>query len=862
MRVEAAARIAVVCGFCSLALFLGCDLLPVTGSTVSAVTPTEGTIGTEIVITGSDLGNATGRVLVGTAEAEVVSWTDTEVVAKVAGSLAPGEYDVTVRPWLVTPLVYSSFTVVEPQLNASTFHPRFLSGGETVTVTGKYLGNDAGTVRLENRRGEAAQVEVSSWSMESITFQVPTGLTGMWSLVVSNEVAEATEHSWCTFEACPEGASREPAAVSLVGVAHETKDTPAPIQFEGVLWVLSAGGDTDLIADGYTNLQEWDNMPDPPGKSYTTPAPVIVNGILWLFSTAKDGTIEYFKYDSDDKVWSDPVKVPNVSTENNCPVTVAYNDADSYDRIELFYYSGGKIYRTYTDNRGGSWSTPASVVSANWGPSAMFWESAVYWDSTNSVTVSVPNATILAYPYSSGIKVSYLQDGTVIHTVTKSTSSTLEYFRPYLVDLGEDYLAVVCSDLSCEPGVRKISKDTGKWESTWRPISNPKTCCWSTTGAIGVQKVADANSVGGYRYDTYFYLLWGKNDGGLFDDDEWTISQIEYLGYYVEPEDPVACNLADSVEDTFYLWPLIGIVDAPPFVANGTNIAGVDCDLYSCTRAEFGTEASSYVTLGGSASAGLYVETGEHCPAKVEISSEVNASINTEKTLTSKREDELYRDLEGTVMAFYLTPEFQTHTYEWFDNGDTATGKYFYVVEMTKLDMTKKTFGPSELPVDDALYVSEPYWDDFTSHVADTDLARLDTYSYSPTETAWFSSSGDWAKSSPGAIVWTGTTATETEGELDIEFKVGKGGKIGGGVEGSFTLHTSLSTELTAEAQIHLINTDASNASRGDVESFHAIGYWLAPNADGYWVPRNRQGMGDKPWFITYQVTGIQMFDD
>jgi hypothetical protein len=31
-------------------------------------------------------------------------------------------------------------------------------------------------------------------------------------------------------------------------------------------------------------------------------------------------------------------------------------------------------------------------------------------------------------------------------------------------------------------------------------------------------------------------------------------------------------------------------------------------------------------------------------------------------------------------------------------------------------------------------------------------------------------------------------------------------------------------------------------------------GRWLAPDANGLWVPRNRQGMGDNPWFITYYI--------
>ena len=43
----------------------------------------------------------------------------------------------------------------------------------------------------------------------------------------------------------------------------------------------------------------------------------------------------------------------------------------------------------------------------------------------------------------------------------------------------------------------------------------------------------------------------------------------------------------------------------------------------------------------------------------------------------------------------------------------------------------------------------------------------------------------------------------------------------------------------------------------GDIFNFRTDCYWLAPSAQGTWVPQNRQEYGDQPWFITYAVTYV-----
>ena len=78
------------------------------------VNPQEGTIGTEIAITGSGYGSKKGKVLVGTASLKILEWTDTRIrglLSKVPSS-GPDTYDVTIRPPKASAIVLpNSFTV-------------------------------------------------------------------------------------------------------------------------------------------------------------------------------------------------------------------------------------------------------------------------------------------------------------------------------------------------------------------------------------------------------------------------------------------------------------------------------------------------------------------------------------------------------------------------------------------------------------------------------------------------------------------------------------------------------------------------------------------------------------------------------
>ena len=87
-------------------------------------TPSEGTIGTEITITGSGFGDNKGKVLIGGVAAKVTSWTDTRITAtvkKVPLPVGPLDVPITTKTKEIIPLP-DDFTVRDPELDTSLTH--------------------------------------------------------------------------------------------------------------------------------------------------------------------------------------------------------------------------------------------------------------------------------------------------------------------------------------------------------------------------------------------------------------------------------------------------------------------------------------------------------------------------------------------------------------------------------------------------------------------------------------------------------------------------------------------------------------------------------------------------------------------
>jgi hypothetical protein len=852
----------VIGAFLCSGLLVSCGLIPPPSpGSISAVSPAEGTVGTELTISGSNLGAQPGEVFVGTAKAEVSQWNANEIVCRLTEPLAPGDYDVKVQPWWPGSAVAtcSCFSVRAAWLAPLSFRPQFLAGGETLTLTGKFLGTQKGEVALVHRDARRAVAEVQDWTPTAVTIVVPAGLTGLWNLELVNGVGTATEPSWCTFEPSPAGAP-QPLTYSPATHSH---DNATGIYFDGALWVFNPAPSSDygVRCDKYVN-GAWADAPDLPGNSQTQSMPLVIEGVLWLFNTAtkngQDGQIQYSRYNPASNSWSEFVNIPGATTNVAFEAAAAYNCVPPYHRIEVFYNSGGGIYRVYSDDYGDHWSNAGWIASANGAPSAMFWEKAVYWDSGEHTSHQLDFATLVGYTIGNGWEVAYVQDGAVQHKATTTGNYYVALERPFLVDLDADYLAALYQDGDCQPTVLKMDKATGQWQTPYRALSTT-TDCWNPTGVVGYQSVADANSHSGYRYDAMFYLFWGK-PAGLYTD--WAMSALEYLGYYIEASPPVYGDLAAQMSDTFYLWPVLGVVDAPPFVMNGVdpNDAGWDCHPETeCTRAEFETSLQTSLDQKLSASVGAYVQTGEHNPLKLELSGEVNAEISVTKDMTQGRSDTLLKSSAGKMLIYYLTPVFNTHTYEWFNHSGQPTGDYFYVEELLGLNTTCLPYDPTRpgSPCPDCNMPATDYFGGRVQyHAYAADIDRLNSYNTPPSTSypALFQNQGgDWSDGVPGSLYWDYQAVSTGEVGLKIDFSIGAANKwIGGGVTGSFAMQVTVGTAVAASTHTYLENPDASHS--GDVYHFHVDGYWLSPNASGYWVPANRANMGDAPWFVTYYV--------
>jgi hypothetical protein len=256
---------------------------------------------------------------------------------------------------------------------------------------------------------------------------------------------------------------------------------------------------------------------------------------------------------------------------------------------------------------------------------------------------------------------------------------------------------------------------------------------------------------------------------------------------------------------------------------------------------------------------GPFIESGEKSPIKIETSysyAQEHANGAESKTIFNST---LYRGEKSPVMVYYLTPEVEVHHVRWY-NPDPTTNYMYPMLVTTNTIAQCWSFDPTALPTPEgAIGISAPYFDltRFPVHKQSNDRARLATYA-TPTnafwDAYWYAGTINWMDSQEQSIQWLYTTNYTEKTDQTVKYKFGSSvvGLLSMGVEGSWETTTKTLTTVTTSAAIHI-----DNYYPGPITQFSVEGRWLEPDERGYWVPRNRQGMGDKPWFITYGVYGI-----
>jgi hypothetical protein len=168
-----------------------------------ACIPTEGTIGTEVVCTGSGFGSQKGKVVLGATFAKIAKggWTNTTISSAMTKVLLAGPYDMTIYPKSASPILMpNAFTVMDPVMDALLIDNGIL--GTPITITGKYFSTKKGKVYLEDPvSGKIKKCKVTEWSMDptngvsTLTFVVPKLpkglLPGPYTLKVINKVGTA-----------------------------------------------------------------------------------------------------------------------------------------------------------------------------------------------------------------------------------------------------------------------------------------------------------------------------------------------------------------------------------------------------------------------------------------------------------------------------------------------------------------------------------------------------------------------------------------------------------------------------------------------------------------------------------------------
>ena len=152
------------------------------------VYPYEGTIGTEITISGSDFGTKKGKVLVGSASMKILEWADGSIKCQLPRALSPDTYGVTIRLQAkgATPIsIQNGFTVKAPEIDS--VDPTSGSAGSEIAINGFFFGTKKGKVTLGGK-----SCKVLSWTMDKTTgeseihFVVPKGLPpGTHELIVT-----------------------------------------------------------------------------------------------------------------------------------------------------------------------------------------------------------------------------------------------------------------------------------------------------------------------------------------------------------------------------------------------------------------------------------------------------------------------------------------------------------------------------------------------------------------------------------------------------------------------------------------------------------------------------------------------------
>lgn len=848
------------------------------------VNPSEGTIGTTFTISGSDFGTKEGSVFIGSKPCHVLAWSDTNIECLIKVPMPPGEYDLVLRlHGKGSPLTLpNAFAIMGPSIDPPEFRPHFVSPGDVITIWGWFFGDGRGrhTVEIEDLQGDKRPCHILDWAMDSITFELPHGIPGIVHLHVTNAMGSDTQPWWGTFAQPPENPPN--LLGSYTGVTSH--DNASGVVYDNRLWAFypHVNDDYNKIAYRRWNGKNWTDgyyLVTTEGvyqKSKAQINPLVADDILYVFYTGTNGKLYYLTYDSVEsdyltglEVWLPEQIIPGAAVEDvSGRFAAVYNFTKKWIEIYWTPDSVDVYMKTYSLDTN-TWSETSTVVI----PKPVNPTIAPYLTAVFNQVGEDDYVTYLSWADGYAGYLAELKDGAVLRYATMTLWQPENTHRgPSLADLGDDYLAVILNKYGCEARYMKYDKNLHMNVSPGlmpTPFMSPQDSSWAPTGITFSTKVADSTSPTGDRMNSNFYVFTPNNP--IFGDTKWEFVQCEFLGYWM-PTDAegtdVDFNGSDMLTDTFELWPIIGVIDMPPYVENGHGPCGL-AEWEKCgTEVEFSFEKVTTAETSAEYSAGPYMRSRARSHKEFEASAGYAGGFENSKTYKYSHTDTLDAGREGAIVVYYFAPKFKVWNLEWYDLTDTPTGLFIPSVEVAGAEFRKEVFPPHEGPVMSTL--PEPYLDPavFPYHGSEDglerpemDTDRLLTYWKDPTDYGFksvadpFLSSGTWDPESGCGF----TTGITEENSIDngfyVDFKIGAKMGVAFGGEGSFKMMFKTKTEKSVEALTTIRGPMTYDADPYRILEFHLEGYWLKPDTDGYWIPEYRKKMGDRPWFITYRVT-------
>ncbi|WFN34388.1 IPT/TIG domain-containing protein [Methanogenium sp. S4BF] len=520
---------------------------------ISDVSPSEGTVGTKLTITGSGFGDKRGEVLLGDDKLQVVDWSDTEIICKVFKVHPAGDYTITVLMQgdkkAADPMTYAPFTIQKPEILEEE---GLTLDGDIVTIAGNFFGDKQGVIRLayvdveEEMEIEIEKGKIVDWSMNSTSFRVPEGLTGRFILKVDNVIGS----DYALFDLG--GSPPLPGMEWPDGWGQfESSDNARGIYYNDRLYVFSIWySSTKIFSDDFYRIQVrtfrdgylsgasqlWD------GTSYAEPAPLVVqypNGPekLFVFVTGRNGNLYFTRLNGN--VWEDAdwLKIQDDYTgnylstkENGWEVAPVYNPLNH--RLYIYYAKDydKPLYWAFSDDFGDTWYDAGPVFGS---PNVKAPPGAVYYAPDGSDV----RALVAVKDESQKIRVCNVSAGVVYNSKVMETGDVSYLGRPFLTDLGDGTIALVYAE-DHDPGVAynpdtyvpmimKLDKTTGVWGAPYQPYTLPDLGAaqgtyrfyWQPNGAV---------------LDGVFYLFYGFDLTAWYADENedgpwWMFTDIEAL---------------------------------------------------------------------------------------------------------------------------------------------------------------------------------------------------------------------------------------------------------------------------------------------------------------------------------------------